>query len=240
MKRILILNMVAMHSTSFTTANTILDILSSKDWRKTLQQLREEGDCTLREAKGEWTKEIVTKLYHTDSAIRESMRRSAFGIAALPRIVSSPDGLDLCGTKVPQGVRLAVAMHEVHHDTSFYPDPTIYDAFRFSRSRSREASRPEKGFVDVEAQSDDDEGNPFGARDLSATTVSDHFLSFGYGRRACPGRFFAVHEMKILLSLLVQRYDFEPLSERPQDRTLVEVKVPAESTTIRMRRRMDV
>lgn len=32
---------------------------------------------------------------------------------------------------------------------------------------------------------------------------------FGYGPQACPGRFFAVHEAKVVLSRILARYDFK-------------------------------
>ena len=178
------------------------------------------------------------KLHRTDSTIRESMRRSGFGIAALPRMVSLPQGLQIHGQTIPKGTKLAVAMHQVHHDTAFYSDPSTFDAFRFSRSiEAAEAVKKgqDASHVDVDAHSDDEDGNPHGARALSATTVSDHFLSFGYGRHACPGRFFATHEMKILLALILRNYDIEPFKKRPADQSLVEVKVPSEYTTVRIR-----
>jgi hypothetical protein len=86
--RFLNLNFVSMHSTSFTITNTILDLYSSADCARFVKGLREEHDRVLKEAGGEWTKEAVNKLYRADSAIRESMRMSSFGIVALPRRVS--------------------------------------------------------------------------------------------------------------------------------------------------------
>ena len=41
------------------------------------------------------------------------------------------------------------------------------------------------------------------------------FLPFGLGRRACPGAAFAQQEIKIVLSLLLARYRFETVTERP-------------------------
>ena len=34
-------------------------------------------------------------------------------------------------------------------------------------------------------------------------------LAFGYGGQACPGRYFAVHEIKMLLSRLLEEYEFK-------------------------------
>jgi len=34
-------------------------------------------------------------------------------------------------------------------------------------------------------------------------------LSFGAGRHACPGRFFAAMELKVLLAYIICNYDFK-------------------------------
>jgi hypothetical protein len=36
----------------------------------------------------------------------------------------------------------------------------------------------------------------------------DH-LVFGYGTQACPGRFFAIHEAKVVLARILEKYDFK-------------------------------
>ncbi|KAJ7213645.1 hypothetical protein B0H12DRAFT_1033006, partial [Mycena haematopus] len=35
------------------------------------------------------------------------------------------------------------------------------------------------------------------------------FLSFGLGKHACPGRFFAVTELKLMLACIYQNYDIK-------------------------------
>jgi cytochrome P450 len=39
-------------------------------------------------------------------------------------------------------------------------------------------------------------------------TGADH-LVYGYGTQACPGRFFAVHEAKVVLARILANYDFK-------------------------------
>ncbi len=41
------------------------------------------------------------------------------------------------------------------------------------------------------------------------------FLPFGLGRRSCPGASFACQEIEIVLGLLLERYRFEAVAERP-------------------------
>lgn len=39
------------------------------------------------------------------------------------------------------------------------------------------------------------------------TTTAD-FPAFGYGHHACPGRFFAAHEVKLVMCHLLLKYDW--------------------------------
>ena len=42
----------------------------------------------------------------------------------------------------------------------------------------------------------------------AVTTGADHLI-YGYGTQACPGRFFAVHEAKVVLARILANYDFK-------------------------------
>ena len=86
--RLMMLNLVSVHTTSNTLINVILDLYSSDPARGFLDGLVEEVTRVLAESNGVWTKHAVSRLYRIDSTIRESMRYSAFGIVALPRRVS--------------------------------------------------------------------------------------------------------------------------------------------------------
>lgn len=69
------------------------------------------------------------------------------------------------------------------------------------------------------------------------STPGDTFLGFGHGKHPCPGRYFAAHEMKLMLAHLVQNYDVERLATRPLQEAIMETKLPSQSTEIRVRRR---
>lgn len=74
------------------------------------------------------------------------------------------------------------------------------------------------------------------ARQQWATTSSD-FLGFGHGRGACPGRFFAAAELKLMLAYIILHYDFEMLETRPPNVWFAINRVPPMEQTIRIRRR---
>ncbi|KAI9495643.1 cytochrome P450 [Zychaea mexicana] len=46
-----------------------------------------------------------------------------------------------------------------------------------------------------------------------STKVSDDYLVFGEGRRACPGRWFAIQEIKTIIALLIRDYKVRPTSD---------------------------
>ena len=62
---------------------------------------------------------------------------------------------------------------------------------------------------------------------------------FGYGRYACPGRFYAETQSKTLLALLLLRYDFGLLEGRgrPQSVCFADANVPDPAEKILMRAR---
>lgn len=136
----------------------------------------------------------------------------------------APDGILLEGNIfVPAGVRLCVPMHEIHHDSAFYPDPSSFDAFRFSQPRKANINRSKTTTVPVHQ---------------SATTGDDRFLAFGFGKHMCPGRFFAVNEMKMMLAIMIKNYDIQYMAERPPRQSAMENMMAFKSTTITVRRKI--
>ena len=88
------------------------------------------------------------------------------------------------GTYLPKGTLVAVPSYAIHLDESNYPNPTSFQPFRFAEKAEETPGRK----VDM-------------------TATSTDFLVFGYGRHACPGRFFAAAELKLMLALIVMKYD---------------------------------
>ena len=80
---------IGTHSIGFTTTNTILDLYSAAPSAGFVEALREESQRVLAESDGVWSHSSVSKLYRTDSAIKESMRVSAFGTVTLHRCVNT-------------------------------------------------------------------------------------------------------------------------------------------------------
>lgn len=90
------------------------------------------------------------------------------------------------GTRIPKGASITVSAHHMR-DESIYPDAQTYRGFRFYDKRQEAGNEHRFQFV----------------------TTSPEHLGFGHGIHACPGRFFAANEVKILLAHLLLKYDWK-------------------------------
>ncbi|KAJ7648218.1 cytochrome P450 [Mycena polygramma] len=217
--RIVLLNFGGITTTSIMVVNAVLDIWSAPDVENVLAALREEAQEVLQEH-GEWSKAALAKLHRLDSAIRESARVSAIGGNALARRVKV-DGFTLPnGLPVAKGSTIGVSMDGIHFDPEYYDDPTVYDPFRFSRPRE-EALKS---------------GTPRVNEDLVTTSV--HWLPFSHGLHACPGRFFAANNVKMILVQLLLNYEIQPFATRPPNMAIGDMSVVPVDATMMIRKRV--
>jgi cytochrome P450 len=165
------------------------------------------------------TRESVDALFRVDSALRESMRVSDVAVTNLFRDVTAGNFDIGNGLRIGPGVRMAFPTQDVHLDPDNYKHPRRYDAFRFSR------------------HFEDEKRNKNMAKELIVTTTPK-FLPFGYGRHACPGRWFAAQLMKQMLAYIVMNYDLELIGESVERTSLLNTMVPARSRQIRICRKI--
>lgn len=216
--RITILNFAALHTSTISITNTLLDLLAAPNGQQWFQEIRAEAESVFAAHDNSWTKTAASRLVKTDSTLRETLRFTGLGGRSLVREVVANDGVTLPnGLHLPQGARVGVAASRIHRDEQYYSEPDVYDPFRFSKLR--------------------DELPPLKGLALSTVTTSPEFLTFGHGRRACPGRFFAAHELKLLIAMLATRYDIKPIEERPANTWISDMSVPPRTATIWIKRR---
>jgi cytochrome P450 len=97
------------------------------------------------------------------------------------------------GTFIPKGHQLSVSCHSMR-DNAIYKNASSWDGYRFYRQR-------EQPGMENKAQ-------------LSST--SPEHMGFGYGVHACPGRFFAANEVKIIMIYLLLQYEWRtPPGSKP-------------------------
>jgi cytochrome P450 len=218
--RILLLNFAAIHTTSFTLTSVLID-LAYADPAFT-QELRAEVRAALDAAGGAWTKQALARMEKLDSTLRESARLNSFVTVGLGRTVVAPEGATTpSGLHLPQGSTLFCHAYPVFRDPAHYEAPDEFRPFRFAERRH------EEGIEYVKA-----------ARNAFPTT-SNEFLAFGHGRYACPGRFFAANEVKLLLGHALLSYDFEAVHERPKNTWIGLARIPPMKAVLRVRRRKD-
>ncbi|OBZ73049.1 Ent-kaurene oxidase [Grifola frondosa] len=143
--------------------------------------LREEVDA-VTSAEG-WSKAAMDKMRKIDSFLKESQRMMGITAVYMTR-KAMRDVVFGDGTFIPAGTTVSVAA-TVHHDEAVYEAPDVFDPWRFASMRD-EASE------DIKHQ-------------MVGTSIN--YIAFGHGRHACPGRFFAVNEMKAMLAHVVMTYD---------------------------------
>jgi ent-kaurene oxidase len=121
------------------------------------------------------------------------------------------------GTVLPRGAHISMAVNSIQNDPVVTPEPTKFDGFRYYNLRQAEGQGHLHQF----------------------STTQDRILNFGHGPNACPGRFFASLEIKIILVKLLMDYDFKLKdgSKRPANLRAHEFIFPNPDAEILMRRR---
>ena len=144
--------------------------------------LRTEMITVLR-AEG-WAKPSLYKMRLLDSFLKEVSRVSRMGLTTMGRYVTRATTLSN-GTVLPTGSCIEIA-DDQHSDAAVYPSPEVFDPHRYLQMRGRPGHENSHQFV----------------------ALSTENMLFGHGQHACPGRFFASNEMKILLCFLLVRYEW--------------------------------
>jgi cytochrome P450 len=52
---------------------------------------------------------------------------------------------------------------------------------------------------------------------LKADAPDEKYLPFGYGKQSCPGRFFALKVVKLIIGRLIYEYDIKWAKEPPSN-----------------------
>jgi hypothetical protein len=197
-----------------------------------MKPLREEVEEII-EREG-WTKEGLDQMCKLDSFIKEAQRLhpttiskpmsyigyapkvNAFSVG-MPRIALN-DYTFSDGTTVPRGTTVGVALESVHLNDNIYPDALTFDPFRFVKLKEQDTS----------------------GRRFDMTTISNDLFAFSQGRHACPGRYFAACELKMMFAHVVTTYDvkFENEGVRPRDMWIVESCVPNLNAKLLFRKRV--
>ncbi|KIJ66616.1 hypothetical protein HYDPIDRAFT_109704 [Hydnomerulius pinastri MD-312] len=189
-QRILTVNFAAIHTSSNSFTQALYNLAANPEY---IQPLREEVESIVE--KEGWSKGAMTKMRKIDSFLKESQRFEGIGCLSMTR-KALRDFTFSDGTVIPKGAYVSVASHATHLDGEVYENAELFDGFRFANMRDEDGEGTKHQFVST---------NP-------------EYLTFGHGRHACPGRFFAANELKSMLAHVVVHYDvkLEENATRPK------------------------
>ncbi|KAI9434726.1 cytochrome P450 [Lactarius indigo] len=206
-RRMLVVNFAAIHTTSITFTNALYRLLSNPEYVEPLRH-----DVEIAVAEEGWTKAGMDKMHKIDSFLRETQRLDSLDYLSLFRLALRPFTFSN-GVTVPAGTLIAAPTGAIHRDGEIFPHPDEFDGFRFAKPRERD-------------------GNA--AAGSQALSTSADNLTFGYGRHACPGRFFAINEIKALLAHVVVTYDikFEEGIQAPRSLLIGSLRIPGEANAM--------
>ncbi|KAG6327662.1 hypothetical protein ID866_11427, partial [Astraeus odoratus] len=159
-----------------------------------IQPLREEVQAAIE--KYGWKREALGKMCKLDSLLKETMRLE--GVTPTINRKALKDITLFDGTYIPKGTLLSVSTAAVHRDGSVYRNPETFDPFRFSCTQASEECSARQ----------------------QLTAVNDDWLAFGYGKHACPGRFFASTLMKTVLAHILLYYDVKLEGNSPSPQSI--------------------
>ncbi|KAL5044354.1 hypothetical protein BDW71DRAFT_209357 [Aspergillus fruticulosus] len=178
----------AVHTTSDMMAKVVAALCEHQEL---LQPLREEIIAVVKEHG--WSEATLAKMVLLDSVLKETQRLEPLASFTLSRIAREPVVLN-DGTRIPKGAQVRLTTDNMWN-SSVYPDAAKFDGYRFVKLREQEK--------------DTITGTVGGGGGLSFVSVSANHMGFGYGKHACPGRFFAGAETKIALCHILLKYDFD-------------------------------
>ncbi|KAG6919311.1 hypothetical protein DXG01_007444 [Tephrocybe rancida] len=208
--RILALNFAAIHTTSMAFTQILFDLAAYPSF---VPELREEVETAISE--DGYSKISLHKMVKLDSFIKESQRLGGNGALSMMRKVLK-DFTFSDRMTVPKGHTIAVAKFSIHHDEASHLD--IHETNFGLTLREQQAE---------------------GSSRHQMVALNHDYLVFGHGKHACPGRFFAVDELKTLLAYVLLNYDvsFKNYGSRPVDPWFGVMVAPDPKVSVMFRKR---
>ncbi|KAI1176315.1 cytochrome P450 [Nemania sp. FL0916] len=178
----LTLSFAAIYVASMALSHILHELAARPDY---IYILREELETELEGCRGNsLDSKSLSNLVKMDSFIKEAMRLNPSGIVAWTRLATKPIQLPSNQT-IPKGSMIAYC--NPRFNPTLEPDINSdeFDGLRFVKLIERDGMQ---------------------AR-YKADSLSHDSLNFGFGVHACPGRAFAMAELKLILAHIITNYD---------------------------------
>ncbi|KIJ41503.1 hypothetical protein M422DRAFT_780281 [Sphaerobolus stellatus SS14] len=179
--RILMLNFGAIHTSSSTFTHALYELAARPQY---IPALREEVETVVK--RYGWSKMALIHMNKLDSLFKETQRLNGHGCLSVTRMALK-EFIFSDGTRIPKGTIMSAASAIPHLNDEVYPDPKTFDPFRFAKIREKEGQGTSNQFV----------------------ATNNDYLAFGHGKHACPGRFFAANELKLMMAHIISTYDIK-------------------------------
>ncbi|MCJ1312326.1 hypothetical protein MMC25_006000 [Agyrium rufum] len=165
------------------------------------------------------TKQGISEAPLLDCFLKESCRLHPSDSISVRRQAIQPFTFS-DGTHLPVGDVACVPLRDIMRDSTYYPDSMTFNPHRFLNQQSAEQSK---------------------FKSAGFTETSASFPLWGLGRHACPGRYYAAHILKLILSHILLNYDVQmPSDVKPSTRRSFYWRsaiVPKASTSVLFRPR---
>ncbi|KAL0935965.1 ent-kaurene oxidase [Colletotrichum truncatum] len=188
------ISFAAIHTTTVTTTNAFYTLAAMPEL---VPMLREDIQQALAESNGVFTSLAMQNMKKLDSFLKETMRFYALGTTSFQRKVLKTFTLSN-GQVIPAGSIIELPMIGMNNDDEFFPDHDKFDPLRFYKLRQAKTEQ-ETGTKQAEVV----------AHAQFVSVGGPTSLTFGFGRHACPGRFFAVNEIKMIMATTLANYDIK-------------------------------
>ncbi|KAI9250550.1 cytochrome P450 [Phascolomyces articulosus] len=211
MNQLLFLTFASIHTTTENGTIVLYRLLQNPDVLNELLEeqndvLRQEVFTTIDPDKQQnggnpshvFTADRIKKMTKLDSVCREALRlRSQFYELAHTNVTNQNIVLSN-GTVIPPDGDVLINFWHNHHN-----------------KKEGKYNDVDSKHIDVNEYDDLAEFKPFRYVNTGypSTKVGDDYLVFGEGKHACPGRWFAMQEIKTIVSVLIRDYDVRAASD---------------------------
>ena len=195
-----LLALAAVHTTLLRMVNVLYDLTANPNL---FEELEFEIDAEVQGKQG-WNAASYYQLQKLDSVLRESQRMSPPTILGMKRLFKQPHTFEN-GLHLPKGTYACLPIYAIENDPAHTPHPEKFDGLRSYKRRQQTPPNARK---------------PGASNEEHQFSSTEHtILNFGYGKSACPGRYFASLVLKILFAKLLTEYEFRflPGTKRPQN-----------------------
>ena len=212
-----LLALASVHTILVRIVNVLYDLIAHPEY---IDELRDEIRSVEKEIGWDDPAAAYNKLHKMDSVLRESQRLSPPTTLGLKRLFKQPYTFS-SGLKIEKGSYAALPVMAIENDPAHTTSPELYDGLRSYRLSQKEPDTPRKW------------------TEHQFSAIEKTVLNFGYGKSACPGRYFASVALKMVFVKLLTEYEFRflPGTGRPKNHLVHEFLFPWPWDKVQVRRR---